>query len=180
MARKRKKTRTAEALRATAFHEAGHVVVSLALGVHVKSVTIQASEDAYGRCIHPSIYNYEAHTRRERRALARDCILVCYAGLPAQRLVDPSLRPNGCDQDEKDAAEISRRFEVFPRSLKCVGDDTHRAFLDRLRQESARLVKRHKEAIRLLAEELLRRTTMSTNEIEQWARSTSDVYMLSD
>jgi hypothetical protein len=72
----------------------------------------------------------------------------------------------GKGQERGDAFNTSRQFGVLPRHMSCIGDEYHQAYLDRLRKEAGRHVRRHREVIARLAEELLQRTEMSGEDVE--------------
>lgn len=61
----------------------------LVQGLHCKKVTIKPDEDSLGSCISPTVLGYEFRDDREKRMIARECILAIYAGMPAQRLIQP-------------------------------------------------------------------------------------------
>lgn len=153
--RKKPIKRTPEDLRATAYHEAGHAVVTFAQGLTIDTVSIIPAEDYNGICLEPSVLGYRFESWRDRRAIARALIVVCYAGMHAQRLVDPNAADWHGDGDESDAFQLSQNYEVLPRYCSWVGDDAHDRYLDRLRQEAKRLVMKHRTAIAALAEALL-------------------------
>jgi ATP-dependent Zn protease len=149
-----------------AYHEAGHAVVGIALGLAVKHVEIGREGTSLGRCLAPTPLGYHAASRREQRSIARDEILATYAGLAAERLIDPDAPDyHGADDDEY-AFDLSRQFEVMPRRCSYVGDDAHDAYLARLRREAGRLVLRHRSAIAALAETLLQRKRLEGPEVE--------------
>jgi ATP-dependent Zn protease len=151
-----KKKRTPEQLRSTAYHESGHAVVKIVLDLTFKKVSIIPEEDSSGRIIAPTVGGYECHSKRDRRVIARRIILANYAGLHAERLIDPNAPDlHGC-QDELDAFQTSVDVCVFPRHMDHVGDVAHSNYLDRLRSEAGRLVNRQRRAITELAEELLK------------------------
>lgn len=152
---------------ATAYHEAGHAVVALAHGLTGFEVTIVPGEDSLGHYLHPGVLGYEIHGNRERRSLARDCILVSYAGMHAQRLVDPDADGSHGVGDESNAFDLSRDFEVLPRSLSRVGDEQHWRYLDRLKKEAGRVVQQNRAPIKALAEALLEKKTLSGEEIRE-------------
>lgn len=151
-------------LQATAYHEAGHAVVSLALGLAIDHVSILAGKGYTGSCTGPSVLGYEAANQREQRSIARALILSCYAGMHAQRLVDPDAPEEQGFDDDADAFNLSQNCAVLPRSCQTVGDEQHIAYLDRLRQEARRLVRRHRRAIGVLAQALLRRNELNAAE----------------
>ncbi|HEY4393211.1 MAG TPA: hypothetical protein VGP64_04080 [Polyangia bacterium] len=143
-------------LTATAFHEAGHAIVAVYFGIPPTSVSIvPAADGSAGRMCHPSPLIFEAESRRDRRSLVRQMILVSYAGIGAQRLVEPEAPEWQAENDFANAFELSREHAVLPRGCSWVGDEAHGAYLDRLRRESARLVRRLAVPISFFAEALL-------------------------
>ena len=150
-----KKKRTPQDLRATAYHEAGHAVANIAQGLTIDTVSIIPGKGYHGMCISPSVWEYDAASTRERRAIGRMIIIGCYAGMHAQRIVEPGAK-FGAEGDEHQAFQASRKWCVLPR-YSSVGDDAHLKYLGRLKRESRRLVNRHRDAIAALAKELLRK-----------------------
>src|SRR4051794_59014 len=59
------------ALRATAYHEAGHAVAEHALGLTVNKVSIIPGEGFNGVCRSPGALGYHFANGRERRAIGR-------------------------------------------------------------------------------------------------------------
>ena len=104
---------------------------------------------------------------RERRSIARQMILGCYAGLHAQRLVDPEPHPGHGMDDEGIAFKLSREYLVLPRYYSAIGDEEHRNYLGRLRNEAQRLVSRLRTPISVLAAELLKRRRMSGDQCKR-------------
>jgi len=98
---------------------------------------------------------YSFRTKRERRSIGRDCIISYYAGLEAQRNYNSAADDVNSLQDDEDAFEISRMYEVLPKKASYIGDDVHLRYLRRLRAEARKLVKREWPKIACLAEELL-------------------------
>jgi hypothetical protein len=147
-----------------AFHEAGHAAVLIYFGLPIMNVTIVPSEEADGVCTSSTVMGIEFGPDdgpRERRRIARQQILSCYAGLEAQRLVDGHAEPSPVD--EESAFELSRDYGVGPRG-GAIGDERHIASLGRLRGEARRLVRQLRPAIEVLAAELLRRSTLDGKE----------------
>jgi hypothetical protein len=140
--------------------------VSLALGLTITKVSIVPAADYTGVCQKPGLYGYHISDRRDARAVARALIVSCYAGLHAQRLVDPAAPEHHGDSDEDDAFYYSKEWEVFPRWFGHVGDEHHRAYLDRLRAEAGRHVRRQRKAIEELAAALLDRKELTRAEVE--------------
>jgi hypothetical protein len=165
-------------VRATAYHEAGHAVANVALGLAINKVSIIPGEDHHGLdytgiCVSPGVLDYHypsAGVVREQRAVARAHIVACYAGMAAQRLVDPHRPDEHAAGDEENAMELSRLFGVFPRGCSRVGDEAHLRYLDKLRAEARRLVRKHWRAVAELAEELLQCEVLSGPEAEKIIR----------
>jgi hypothetical protein len=132
----------------------------VAAGLPVETVSIAPGKGYSGRCVHPSVYEYTAN-RRGRRRIAKDYIVVAYAGLAAQKLVDCEPKDYHGRNDAVSAFNLSREFQVFPRRMAYVGDELHDAFLGRLRRKAEWLVRHHRRSIEVLAEALLRNKTMT-------------------
>lgn len=156
--------------KSTAYHEAGHGVACVVHGHSVATLTIIPGEGSLGHCLHPPVFHYECDTERERRKVARESIIVCYAGWPAQKKFDPMADELGSRLDNDQAFHLSAEFSVFPQRMSSVGDDVHYAFLDRLRNEAYRLVTKHWSAVEALAEELFERKTLNGDTIEAIVR----------
>jgi hypothetical protein len=75
----------------TAFHEAGDAVALLAQGLSFDRATIRADaeRESLGSCLSPTEYGYDTHGTRERKQVARQIVIGCYAGQEAERLADP-------------------------------------------------------------------------------------------
>jgi len=142
----------------TCWHEAGHAVIAFALDIHIESVSAVAKPYAYGVCKHLNPLFLEP---RYRRANARACIVMAYAGIEAAKLHEPNADESTSAQDFRDAFEMSRDFVVLPRSCTYIGDDAHDAFLLKLRGEARHLVKRHRHQIERLALLLMDRHTLT-------------------
>jgi hypothetical protein len=95
-----RKTRKANAMNhesnwqreATAYHEAGHVVVTHALGYKPKSVTIVPTRDAHGIMHYPNPLRgiqLDIDGSDRARLLAEQVIKICYAGPLAQQRYRP-------------------------------------------------------------------------------------------
>ena len=127
-------------------------------------VSVRPGEDYHGVCQHPNVLHYDAANLRERRRIARDMIVACYAGVHAQRLVDWDASDQDGASDQEDAFELSRQWQVLPRRCSFVGDDIHFAFLEKLKAEAGRLVWRHLASIEALAAALVERTELDGDE----------------
>jgi hypothetical protein len=149
---------------ATAYHEAGHAVITFAQGLTVHKVSIVPGEEYNGVCVEPGVARYHPSNSREQRAIARAQIVSYYAGMPAQRLVNPKPPEHHGASDEDAAFALSRQFLVLPRYCSHIGDERHDAYRRRLRQEACRLVGKHRRAIDLLASHLFRRQELQGEE----------------
>jgi ATP-dependent Zn protease len=159
-------TRAAAEARATAYHEAGHAVIRLVKGLTVNRVSIIPGEGFTGVCLAPGVLGYECSGRRERRETGRASVVSCYAGFEAELLEYPNAREEHAADDWENAFRISRQWEVLPRNCDHVGSEAHFKYLERLRAEARRLVRRHRAAIDALAAELLRRQEMNREQVE--------------
>jgi len=150
----------------TAYHEAGHAVADTVLGLHVTNVEIVRRKDTLGRSSSLGILRYEGGSRREQRSIARDAIISAYAGVEAQRLVEtPEVYAD--DADRNNAFWLSRTYCVMPRNCSYVGDDSHVAYLERLRTEAKRLVRREWTKIEAVATELLAKRKLTGDRVRE-------------
>jgi len=149
-----------------AYHEAGHAVVALAEGLHVKSVSIRRGSEGLSDSMSFYVYGYHFRNGREKRMIARSCILGVLAGLAAERQYFPETPETPVVDDFEVAFEISHEFAVLPRSARTIGDDAHLAYLDRLQKEAARLLHKHGPAVVAVAKALLEKKTLQADELE--------------
>lgn len=156
---------------ATAYHEAGHAIVLTFKEFPVERVSIVPADHFHGVCVHPSVYAFSVNTARERRQLVRDGMIAAYAGLPAARLVCPTVPDWTAEQDLDDAMQLSIDHNVLPRSCVYMGDKAHLKYLARLQREARQLVHRFQLAIKLFAEQLLERHDLSGPELAQLLKS---------
>ena len=150
-----------------AFHEAGHAIALVVQGQVVNRASIVPEKGSLGRVWHPSVYHYFVGTAREQRAIARELILVSYAGWAAEVRFDPTAEELGNDSDNEAAFDLSRDYGLFPRRIEFVGDDYHHEYLDRLRKESARLIRKHWQAVVRVGEELYKRKRLAGDVVEK-------------
>lgn len=159
-----------ESRKSVAYHEAGHAVLDIFFGFPVQIATIIATDDFGGRVVGPSVrelnFDHVRFPRRERRMAARQTILSLYAGRAAQLLATPHADPEDWAGDDQKAMLLSEEFGVFPRYMSSVGDEFHFRYMERLRRESGKLVRRLQAPIRAVAESLFEKKTMTGGEIE--------------
>ncbi len=148
----------------TAFHEAGHAVASIGLGLSFEYVTIVPDGDSLGSMLHPGVMGYHSQSKTDQKKLARDLMLACYAGFQAEKRYISDANEDLAEADYDNAFFLSRTYQVFPRSMNFVGDDFHHAFLDRLKREAGKLVLTHWSAIETIAKALLEKQTLSFEE----------------
>jgi hypothetical protein len=101
--------------------------------------------------------------------LGRKSIIVSFAGAAARQLIDPLHAHEGCEDDELLVWVTSSVYGVMPRMKNGYDDDHYMHYLDKLRMEAARLIKRHHAAVSLLAHELLLRRSISGRLLLRWA-----------
>ena len=155
-----------------AYHEAGHAVVAIAEGLHVESVSIRRGAEELSDSKSFFVYGYHFRNGQEQKMIARSCILGMLAGLAAEKLYSPETSEPSSQDDFNQAFELSRKFAVLPRSARCIGDDAHMAYLKRLQNEAARLVRKNWTAVVAVAETLLEKKTVNAEELESlftWA-----------
>jgi ATP-dependent Zn protease len=153
--------------RATAYHEAGHAVIAIALGLTVKKVSIVKGQDYNGLCRQLGLLGYHLRDRRDAEDTLKKIIISIYAGMPAQRLVDPDPPEFHGACDEEDANELCLRHANLLRRGGRAPDEFRRAYLGRRRVEARRLVKQHRKAIEEFAEVLLQRQELGGEEAEE-------------
>ena len=158
--------------RATAYHEAGHAVITIAQGLEIHKVSIVPGEGYNGFCEKPGVSAYLDDDSKDRKlplSIARKLIIGIYAGMPAERLVDPDAPDSHGADDDKAPKERKDLRAVVPRG-SFPNDEYHNERLDKLRAEAKRQVKRHQHAIAKLAEALLERQELTHEEAVQIIR----------
>jgi len=131
----------------TAYHEAGHVACTLALGWGVDSVTLDAGE-----------YRGTVHTR-ERYRDYRGRALVALAGPAAQRAFCDD--PDGCSIDQEAAERLAT--QQFNNA------DCRTAWLASVQADADRFVSGNWSPIRALAKALFRRRTLTGEQCREIA-----------
>ena len=145
----------------TAYHEAGHAVVDHDHGWPPLRVTIvpdhkRGSEgSSQGEDDYVSRLGGESHTEEDARAAVEGCVVGYYAGLEAERLVDPGANALGAADDYEKARGLAEIMGL---------DDGD---LGALRQRAADHVARRRDAIDRLARTLLVHGTLDSLEVEE-------------
>lgn len=140
-----------------AVHEAGHAIALLAQGVPFAQASIKPNKDSAGHVRHDTPLLFEVRVRRQ---VARAMIVCSYAGFEAESMAYPDADPAFCSEDRDNAFELSREYLVLPRGCSFVGDGAHHEYLDGLRKEARRLVRKHWTSVDAFAGLLLKNTTV--------------------
>lgn len=169
-----------EEVRAFAYHEAGHAVAAIALGLRITSVQMRERK-VRGRTAAATVCIFEAWKRKEfgqhvRFEFAKLAVTYLFAGYEAQRLVDSYLFSTlAADDDITQAAYLLHEAKLFPdgrpkyiRGCKKLGDEAYWRWLDKRQKEARRVVRWEKAAIAAVAREFMRRNAkeFSHEEIE--------------
>jgi hypothetical protein len=155
-------------LKATAYHEAGHAVVAWKLGIAFKKVTIVREGDAAGHVK----YRAKAVPFRIRAALefgtltdrqqawaqwwAERHAVHCLAGMVAQRKFSPRSVRNYHDEGDRESALTGLE--------RLVPEEDLLLYWRIMRNRARRLIDRYWEAVEALAQELLKRMTLTGDE----------------
>jgi hypothetical protein len=144
-------------LRATAFHEAGHVVAAWRQGVRVYRVTIVPTDGFMGRIDHQTVLRgnrLDLNSSDRVRGNADRRIIICLAGPEAQRRHRPcSWRAWHGRDDHTTAVDLALRMHGCEKAAA-----TH---LRRLGQRSRDLVTASWASVEAIAEALLDRGTLN-------------------
>lgn len=173
MSRKRSSTTSLSVLpdrRSVAFHEAGHAVVAHHLDVPILQVSIRPSGRSLGRVTLLGVGMIDFGLEplaKARTALARDQIVAWYAGLLAQRLVDPNASHENAKDDEERAIEVSKENGIYPREYRWFGDELHLAYLERFRRKARRLVRELRPQIEAFAEILMLKEVLAGRDLRK-------------
>jgi hypothetical protein len=159
---KARRQRTHSQIAATAFHEAGHIVIGWRLGFKPHSVTIAPSSDYDGQAVHDNpLHGIRLEFDGSDRARLRGekAIKICLAGPLAQRRHAPrSLRRWQGRGDFRSALDIA--------SAVCGSPAQAAAFLKWLEVVTAELVARDWPIIVSIASRLIERERLSAVEIK--------------
>jgi len=161
--------------RTTAHHEAGHAVAAIVQGLIITYVTIKPDEDFVGACLHPNVLGYEYRGTRERKRIARKCIIASYAGLQAEKIFNPKAEEWRAQGDENNAFSLSREFLVLPRRCSIIGDEAHLEFLTKLQREAREMVRRHWPSVSAVAKALLEAKTLVHDQVVEILRRSSGI-----
>jgi hypothetical protein len=161
------------ALEATAYHEAGHLVVAWTEGAAISRVSIVPERERAGFVHHSPImgrFNPEWDNSPQVRIRGERLIRVCLAGPIAQRRFNPrSWRHYHGESDHEKATDVILR-------LAAPGEHAN-TYMRLLRIEAKMAVNQHWAMIGALAAELIERRKMTGAEatafIRSWQRDAS-------
>jgi len=155
-----------EKLRSTAYHEAGHAVAAVLQDLTIEYSTINPKKDSRGSTLSPNVLGYESSGKREQKSIARSCIIDSFAGFQAEKIYNPDADEGLSQDDENNAFWLSRTYCVFPRYMSHVGDDFHQDYLEKLRREANKLMRRHWGSVQAVADALLKYKTLNYNQVK--------------
>jgi hypothetical protein len=145
---------------APAIHESGHAIVALALGCDFGALTIRPSEGRGGLTwLHVrTSRDAEAH-----RTHARNGIVVCCAGVEAERHLVPRLVRAGSDDADRDLIAM-----LLERA--CDAGDPPHAIVALCQKQAAVLVRRYATRIQHCAQYLVANETLRASDVRMlWA-----------
>jgi ATP-dependent Zn protease len=146
-------------IRNVAYHEAGHAVIGVAVGMPLARVTIRPRGN--------SLVDGKTMWRHGSRSPLLSQVIVDYAGFSAERRIDASVRwEEGVD--DHDVLEDKILRGQWADSEEAVADAYR--FMRKVKKASAALVTRHWKAIITVAEELLRKQTLTGKQVRELVR----------
>ena len=136
-------------LRATAFHEAGHAVMALALGRPIQKVTVAPNQNYLGAC------QIQKGRFKPTKDWLEDEILILFAGMVAESQVTGRYCPNGAAQDLRGI----RRYVLMRTGGERQVERLERRLLDKAEHLLADVATW--KAVESIATELLKNETIS-------------------
>ena len=153
-----------------AYHEAAHAVACVVQDLSMKEVTIEPGkiEGCLGHITHhsPEGYDFRGSRARGQKKVARQMVIVCYAGFEAQQRLNPSASDEHSQIDVNDASSLLNDYHVYNVKKFEENNNYIYDFIDKLRDEARRLVKREWSAIEAVASRLLEKRTLSELEVK--------------
>jgi hypothetical protein len=161
---KTRRVRRSSTLEATAYHEAGHAVISIVLLCGVRRLSIIPNDDdgSFGRCTHNPLaeeVQQDCDTTESRRDIIEARVMVLYAGFHAEARFVGRHNYVGAREDMKNASDLLSFLAGEEEELE--------KYLDWLSVRSKNLVLRPENwrAIRYVARELIARRELSGEEV---------------
>jgi ATP-dependent Zn protease len=139
---------------ATAFHEAGHAVMALAVGRSVQKVTIAPGKLQFGGSRLGTCEIKKGRSKGSKDQLEDD-VLVLLAGMVSEARFTGVYCPNGASQDLRD---VSARL-----CTRAASQRQHERLLKRMLAKTEHILndEAHLDAIRAITKDLLEKTTIS-------------------
>jgi ATP-dependent Zn protease len=156
--------------RSIAYHEAAHAIVALYFDHWVKVIRIVTDQPdkLHGECESLTLLDV-LRAGHKRRRLAREHIIVTYAGFVAQReLLGETIDPLETYEDDR-VENVMKMAKVGPRAATYVGDEHWQAYKRRLVVETTKIVRRYNNQIRAVAAVLSERGSLNGDEIRSIA-----------
>jgi ATP-dependent Zn protease len=140
----------------TAFHEAGHAVIALAVGRPLQKVTIAANRDRLGLC------HLQKGRSRASKDWLEDEILILLAGMAAESQLSGKYNLGGAEQDLK----MARRLAIMRAGNAQQAERLERRLLTKT--EHLLADEGHWNAVQHIANDLLERETISGRAALHW------------
>lgn len=162
--------RKASAIEAVAHHEAGHAVLAWRRSVRLKGITIIPGKDSLGQCRHAKVLlgrNPELENSPCAQIRKQTNAMIALAGPIAQKLFRPrSFRRHHANSDNGTVADLA---------LNANGSSTKaaEAWIKWLGVCTRDILRGHWPLVTALAGELVRRKTLSGDEVETFLRAES-------
>lgn len=142
-------------IRQVAIHEAGHAIVSLALGRGFKTLMIQTDDSAS----HGHMEAHSEHVESVQRQDQRNTIMVSLAGVIA---TDMMFRGNHADDGFSDNLIVQNVLAKNPVLTAGVGEHQ---YIQSLKSEVFHILASHRTSLNTLALALLERKTLTGAEV---------------
>ncbi len=140
----------------TAYHEAGHAVIALAVGRTLEKVTIAANRDRLGLC----------HLQKGRAKPSKDWledeILILMAGIAAEAQLSGVYNLGGADQDMR----MARRFAMMRSGSAKQAERLEKKLL--AKTEHMLSDENYWNAVEKIAADLMERETISGRAAQHW------------
>jgi cell division protease FtsH len=148
----------------TAVHEAGHAVIARVLGIPAGEVTIRPTQD---HSLGHSVFNDPRFDWRRgdgsKASAANAFVVALFAGAEAERiLLESQVVGDGVDQER---ATACLAWAGAVRGASFVGDEYFDRHETKLRKKSVELVLKYRPQIKLLADALMERETLTGEEV---------------
>lgn len=141
-------------LKSTAYHEAGHAVVSIAAGLSFDCVTITPGDGYRGALIYSHEFSIFGEKSKDEIALARKMVLVSLAGSIAEEKLNGRYSQMSAVVDMLNAEALALQLAKNPD-----------AYLNRKRNEARQIITDEWSFVVRLAETLLRQKTLSQADV---------------